>query len=201
MRDTYNVRARGVRIGSIRMLESIWSLNCARKRGSPINQMNRFLALLIVLLLTAQPVLAGLSIVKSNGITLTGADGIDYVGINGITLTGADGIFSYNSNGITLTGADGITLTGADGVTSTGANGATYTGPNGITLTGADGITLTGADGITLTGADGITLTGADGQQYKDKVCITTLQCGIHIMFAPMAFVLVQYACSKASGV
>jgi serine protease AprX len=118
------------------------------------------------LLLTAQPVLAGLSIIKSNGITLTGADGIDYVGMNGITLTGADGIFSYNSNGITLTGADGITLTGADGVTSTGANGATYTGQNGITLTGADGITLTGADGITLTGADGITLTGADGKQY-----------------------------------
>ncbi|HEU4934664.1 MAG TPA: S8 family serine peptidase [Pyrinomonadaceae bacterium] len=135
--------------------------------------MNRFLALLLVLLVTAQPAWAGLSVVKSNGITLTGADGINYVGINGITLTGADGIFNYNSNGITLTGADGITLTGADGVTSTGANGTTYTGPNGITLTGADGITLTGADGITLTGADGITLTGADGQQYKaDSIII-----------------------------
>ena len=131
-----------------------------------LDRMNRFLALLLLLLLPAQPALAGLSVVKSNGITLTGADGINYVGINGITLTGADGIFNYSSNGITLTGADGITLTGADGVTSTGANSATYTGPNGITLTGADGITLTGADGITLTGADGITLTGADGQQY-----------------------------------
>jgi serine protease AprX len=135
--------------------------------------MNRFLALLLILLLTANPVWAGISIVKSNGITLTGADGIEYVGINGITLTGADGIFNYNSNGITLTGADGITLTGADGVTPTGANGATYTGPNGITLTGADGITLTGADGITLTGADGITLTGADGKQYTaDSILI-----------------------------
>ncbi len=135
--------------------------------------MNRFVALLLLFLLTAQPVLAGLSVVKSNGITLTGADGIEYVGINGITLTGADGIFNYSSNGITLTGADGITLTGADGVTSTGANGATYTGPNGITLTGADGITLTGADGITLTGADGITLTGADGRQYTaDSIII-----------------------------
>jgi serine protease AprX len=128
--------------------------------------MNRFLALLLILLLTAQTAWAGLSVVKSNGITLTGGDGINYVGINGITLTGADGIFNYNSNGITLTGADGIPLTGTDGVTSTGPNGATYTGPNGITLTGADGITLTGADGITLTGADGITLTGADGKQY-----------------------------------
>src|SRR5215216_1854487 len=135
--------------------------------------MNRFVALLLLLLLTAQPAWAGLSVVKSSGITLTGADGIDYVGMNGITLTGADGIFNYSSNGITLTGADGITLTGADGVTSTGANGATYTGPNGITLTGADGITLTGADGITLTGADGITLTGADGQQYTaDSIII-----------------------------
>ncbi|HKU77458.1 MAG TPA: S8 family serine peptidase [Pyrinomonadaceae bacterium] len=135
--------------------------------------MNRFLALLLLFLLTAQPALAGLSVVKSSGITLTGADGIQFVGINGITLTGADGIFNYNSNGITLTGADGITLTGADGVTSTGANGATYTGPNGITLTGADGITLTGADGITLTGADGITLTGADGKQYTaDSIII-----------------------------
>jgi serine protease AprX len=135
--------------------------------------MNKFVALLLLLLLTAQPAWAGLSVVKSSGITLTGADGIEYVGINGITLTGADGIFNYNSNGITLTGADGITLTGADGVKSTGANGTTYTGPNGITLTGADGITLTGADGITLTGADGITLTGADGQQYRaDSIII-----------------------------
>src|SRR5690349_13781349 len=141
--------------------------------------MNRFLALLLVLLLTAQPVWAGLSVVRSNGITLTGADGINYVGINGITLTGADGIFNYNSNGITLTGADGIPLTGTDGVTSTGPNGATYTGPNGITLTGADGITLTGADGITLTGADGITLTGADGKQYTADSIILRRPNGI----------------------
>ncbi|HEX5965075.1 MAG TPA: S8 family serine peptidase [Pyrinomonadaceae bacterium] len=141
--------------------------------------MNRFLALLLILLLAASPALAGLSIVKSNGITLTGADGITLTGADGITLTGADGIFNYSSNGITLTGADGITLTGADGVTSTGANGSTYTGPNGITLTGADGITLTGADGITLTGADGITLTGADGQQYTANSIIIRQPNGI----------------------
>ena len=133
--------------------------------------MNRFLALLLILLLAASPVFAGLSVVKSNGITLTGADGIEYVGINGITLTGADGIFNYSANGITLTGADGITLTGADG--------ATYTGPNGITLTGADGITLTGADGITLTGADGITLTGADGRQYTADSIVMSRPNGI----------------------
>lgn len=128
--------------------------------------MRRLLSLAAMLAL-ANPVFAGLSIIKGNGITLTGADGIEYVGVSGITLTGADGLLTQQTNGITLTGADGITLTGADGITLTGADGGTYTGPNGITLTGADGITLTGADGITLTGADGITLTGADGTTYK----------------------------------
>ena len=127
--------------------------------------MRRLLSLAAMLAL-ANPVFAGLSIVKGNGITLTGADGIEYVGVSGITLTGADGLLTQQANGITLTGADGITLTGADGITLTGADGGTYTGSNGITLTGADGITLTGADGITLTGADGITLTGADGKTY-----------------------------------
>ena len=128
--------------------------------------MRRIVSLILVLAFATNIASAGISVVRSNGITLTGADGVRYVGMDGITLTGADGFLNYRSNGITLTGADGITLTGADGFTSTGANGSTYTGPNGITLTGADGITLTGADGITLTGADGITLTGADGTTY-----------------------------------
>ncbi len=127
----------------------------------------------------ASSAFAGLDIVRSNGITLTGADGIHYIGTSGITLTGADGILAYRSNGITLTGADGITLTGADGITLTGADGASYTGPNGITLTGADGITLTGADGITLTGADGITLTGADGTQYRADSIVVRRPNGI----------------------
>ena len=128
--------------------------------------LKKLISTLVLLALAAQPAFSGINIVKSNGITLTGADGINYVGISGITLTGADGFLTRSTNGITLTGADGITLTGADGITLTGADGSTYTGPNGITLTGADGITLTGADGITLTGADGITLTGADGSTY-----------------------------------
>ncbi len=128
---------------------------------------------------TVNSALAGVSIVKSNGITLTGADGINYIGTNGITLTGADGFLSYRTNGITLTGADGITLTGADGITLTGADGSIYTGTNGITLTGADGITLTGADGITLTGADGITLTGADGAIYQANSIIIRQPNGI----------------------
>ena len=131
------------------------------------------------LIALANPVFAGISIVKGNGITLTGADGINYVGVSGITLTGADGLITRQSNGITLTGADGITLSGADGITLTGADASTYAGPNGITLTGADGITLTGADGITLTGADGITLTGADGTHYKADQFVISRPDGI----------------------
>jgi serine protease AprX len=138
-------------------------------------------ALCFILLnaLAINVVQAGVSIIRSNGITLTGADGIQYIGTSGITLTGADGFLSYQTNGITLTGADGLRHTGADGITLTGADGATYTGTDGITLTGADGITLTGADGITLTGADGITLTGADGQQYQANSIIVRQPDGI----------------------
>jgi serine protease AprX len=135
-------------------------------------------AFLLFVLLSGQAQ-AGLDIVRSSGITLTGADGINYIGTSGITLTGADGFLPYQANGITLTGADGITLTGADGITLTGADASTYTGTNGITLTGADGITLTGADGITLTGADGITLTGADGTQYKANSILVNRPDGI----------------------
>jgi serine protease AprX len=135
--------------------------------------------LIFIFTLALQPAFAGLNIVRSNGITLTGADGITYVGLSGITLTGADGFLARQTNGITLTGADGITLTGADGITLTGADGTTYTGPNGITLTGADGITLTGADGITLTGADGITLTGADGTSHRADSIVLRRPSGI----------------------
>lgn len=141
--------------------------------------MRQFASLLILVAFGVNSVFAGLDIVRSNGITLTGADGVNYVGVSGIVLTGADGLITQRSNGITLTGADGITLTGADGITLTGADGSTYTGPNGITLTGADGITLTGADGITLTGADGITLTGADGTTYTANTFIFRKPNGI----------------------
>lgn len=141
--------------------------------------MKKSICLLILGCFSYYSAFAGLDVVRSNGITLTGADGINYIGTSGITLTGADGILTYRSNGITLTGADGITLTGADGMSRAGADGVSYTGPNGITLTGADGITLTGADGITLTGADGITLTGADGTQYRADSIILRRPNGI----------------------
>jgi serine protease AprX len=115
----------------------------------------------LTFLLLVQPVLGGLTVLRSNGLTLTGADGIQFIGLSGITLTGADGLLGYRSNGIGLAGLDGSSPIATDSVT--GANGLTYTAPNGITLTGADGITLTGADGITLSGTNGLTLTDVNG--------------------------------------
>ena len=125
--------------------------------------------------MTATPVLAGITVTGSNGITATGADGVQYIGTSGITATGADSLLLFGPNGITATGADGttatgadgITATGADGITATGADGLTYTGVSGITATGADALTIVRADGITATGADGITATGADGTHYQ----------------------------------
>jgi len=141
------------------------------------------LAFLLGLLLATSPVLAGIAVVGSNGITATGADGVQFTGLSGITATGADSVLTFAPNGITATGADGITATGADGITATGADGITATGADGITATGADGLIYTGAngitatgadsllinkaDGITATGADGITATGADGTTYR----------------------------------
>lgn len=124
-------------------------------------------AILLIVLLSAGPIFAGIAVVGSNGITATGADGIQFTGVSGITATGADGILTFGPNGITATGADGITATGADGITATGADGFTYTGANGITATGADSLLINSADGITATGADGITATGADGATYQ----------------------------------
>jgi len=117
----------------------------------------RLVALALMVLLSSAPVLAGLTINGSNGITASGADGINYVGTNGITASGADGILAFGPNGITASGADGITASGADGITASGADGITASGANSTTITRADGITASGADGITISGADGTT--------------------------------------------
>lgn len=126
----------------------------------------RVLALTLIVLLAVEPALAGLLIVQSNGIAVTGADGISFINAAGIAVTGADGFLSFVPNGIAVTGADGIAVTGADGVT--------HTGTNGIAVTGADGIAVTGADGIAVTGADGIAVTGADGHTFQaDSIYIS----------------------------
>ena len=130
-----------------------------------VRTINRVVALTLVTLLSSVPALAGLTIIGSNGITVSGADGILYTGTNGITVSGADGVLAFGPNGITVSGADGITPSGADGITVSGADG--------ITASGADSTTINRADGITVSGADGITVSGADGNTYRaDSITI-----------------------------
>ena len=131
----------------------------------------RSIALALVVLLSSIPVLAGLTITGSNGITASGADGIGYYGTNGITASGADGVLAFTPNGITASGADGITASGADGITASGADG--------ITASGADSTTITRADGITASGADGITISGADGNTYRADSILVKNPTGI----------------------
>ncbi|HEX8890725.1 MAG TPA: S8 family serine peptidase [Pyrinomonadaceae bacterium] len=130
-------------------------------------------ALVLVFLLCLGSIRAGITIAGSDGMTSTGADGVNYVGTSGITATGVDGLLTFSPNGITATGVDGIAATGVDGIAATGVDGVTFSGANGITATGVDSTTITRADGITATGVDGVKITGADGTVYRaDSVLI-----------------------------
>jgi len=137
-----------------------------------------YLALLLVLVLGAGPVLAGITVTGADGITVTGADGVVYDNPTGITVTGADGVLSLATNGISV---NGITVTGADGPTVAGPDGFTYTGANALNILEPTGITVTGADGITVTGADGITVTGADGNTYNADSLVARRPTGITV--------------------
>jgi serine protease AprX len=165
-----------------------------------ISKANKFIALVLCLLISISPAMAGIAITASNGIVMTGADGIVMTGADGIVMTGADGALTWGPNGIVMTGADGIVMTGADGfsypnsVRSSHADGIVMTGADGIVMTGADGIVMTGADGTTrtadsvmittangivMTGADGIVMTGADGAQRNADGIVMTGADGI----------------------
>jgi serine protease AprX len=130
------------------------------------------IALTLTVLLSAVPALAGLTIIGGNGITASGADGINFWNTSGITASGADGVLAFSPNGITASGADGITASGADGITASGADG--------ITASGADGITISGADSLTaVSQPNGITISGADGQTYQADSIVVRNPTGI----------------------
>ncbi len=129
------------------------------------NKARTALALTLLVILSSVPALAGLTIFGSNGITVSGADGVSFINTSGITASGADSFLAFKPNGITASGADGITASGADGITVSGADG--------ITASGADSTTINRADSLTAVGPNGITISGADGNTYQaDSVTI-----------------------------
>ena len=129
--------------------------------------LRRAVSLALVFALCASSASAGIVIQGTQGLNLTGADGIYYDNASGLNLTGADAL-TYKVNGISDTSqTDGLNLTGADGSPVATVDGVSYTGANSYVATHADGLNLTGADGLNLTGADGLNLTGADGTTWR----------------------------------
>ena len=134
--------------------------------------------MILVVLVVASPVMAGLNISKSNGIVMTGVDGIVMTGVDGIVMTGVDQFFNANTNGIVMTGVDGVDRTTSDGIVMTGVDGGAVFAQSSR-FTRADSMAMNGADGIVMTGVDGIVMTGVDGVTYHAVSVYATVPTGI----------------------
>jgi serine protease AprX len=152
--------------------------------------LRKLICFILLVVFTWNTVEAGISVVGSDGMRFTGADGVDFIGTNGLRFTGADGFINTEVNGLRFTGADGIRFTGADGTRFTGADGITYIGSNGARFTGADGIDLTKVDGMRFTGADGFRFTGADGTTYEANSIVVRRASGVSLL-APAGISLI----------
>jgi serine protease AprX len=126
----------------------------------------------LALVLAALPVSAGIRVQGTQGLTMTGVDGIYYDNTSGLTMTGVDGLLGLGVNGIFGTNSDGVNAYGTDGLTMTGVDGVIYTGANAYTAPRADGATMASADGLTMTGVDGLTMTGVDGTTWQVNAVI-----------------------------
>ncbi|HEX5708758.1 MAG TPA: S8 family serine peptidase, partial [Pyrinomonadaceae bacterium] len=130
--------------------------------------MRKLAALALSVLLCATPASAGLLVRQTEGLVVTGADGVQYEGPAGLVVTGADQLLGLEVNGIISTPSDGLVVTGADGVGASGADGLVVTGADGVgyRAESADSITAVNTNGLVVTGADGLVVTGADGTTY-----------------------------------
>ncbi|HYN83863.1 MAG TPA: S8 family serine peptidase [Pyrinomonadaceae bacterium] len=130
--------------------------------------MRKMAALALAVLLCATQAQAGLIVRETEGLVVTGADGVHYETSSGLVVTGADQLLGLEVNGVTATAGDGLVVTGADGLPVTGTNGLVVTGADGVGLRAdsADGISVANSAGLVVTGADGLVVTGADGTTY-----------------------------------
>ena len=148
---------------------------------STIN-LKKLICFLLLIAFAFNTVRAGISVIDSDGMRFTGADGIDFIGTNGMRFTGADGFINTEVNGVRFTGADGTRFTGADGTRFTGADGVTFISSNGARFTDADGIDVVSTDTMRFTGADGVRFTGADGTIYQADSVVVRGSDGITII-------------------
>src|SRR5215207_3108123 len=135
-------------------------------RPSTRKNLRQAIALALAVALCSLPASAGIVVTGTQGLTMTGADGIYYDNVSGLSMTGADAL-TYNVNGIYNTSwTSGLSMTRADSAPAT-IDGVSYTGANSYAATHADGLSMTGADGLSMTGADGLSMTGADGTTWQ----------------------------------
>ncbi len=144
-------------------------------------KLKNLLSITVLCAFAVQTASAGISVVKSNGVSVSGADGVQYFGLNGVSVSGADGFLSYKANGVSVSGADGLPITSFDGVSVSGADGVTYPGMNGVSVSGADGVSISGADGVSVSGADGVSVSGADGTTYIVDTIVFSTPNGVSI--------------------
>ncbi|MDQ3805367.1 MAG: S8 family serine peptidase, partial [Acidobacteriota bacterium] len=129
--------------------------------------LRRSVALALAVLLAALPAHAGITIHGTQGVTMSGIDGIYYDQTAGVTMSGIDGFLGLSVNGIFPTQSDGVTMSGIDGVTMSGIDGVAYTGANSYVAGHTDSAAVTRADGVTMSGIDGVTMSGIDGTTWE----------------------------------
>jgi serine protease AprX len=149
-----------------------------KHRHTP-RRLRQAVCLWLALVLAALPVSAGVRVQGTQGLTMTGVDGIYYDNTSGLTMTGVDGLLGLGVNGIFGTNSDGANAFGVNGLTMTGVDGVTYTGANAYTAPRADGATMASADGLTMTGVDGLTMTGVDGTTWQVNAVIVRQADGL----------------------
>lgn len=141
----------------------------------------KVISFLVCYFFATHSLFAGINVVRSEGVSITGTDGITYIGTSGVSVAGADGYLSYLSNNISITDIDGVPMTGVDGVSVSGADGVTVSGTDGVSVTGADGVSISGADGVSISGTDGVSVTGADGNVYSAQYIVVQKPNGVSV--------------------
>lgn len=136
-------------------------------------------ALVLACLLGAGSTWAGVLMRESQGVVMTGLDGIRYEVSSGVVMTGVDRLLGFNVNNISWADMNGVPLTSSDGVVMTGLDGATFTGTDSFRATRADSVSMTSADGVVMTGLDGVVMTGLDGTRYEANSVLIRQPSGV----------------------
>ncbi len=168
----------GAAQNSVRTIRSLKHVEMSHKVLSRTRQLT---ALALACLLAASQATAGVLVRGTQGIMMTGIDGVTFDQTSGVTVSGVDSLLGLQVNGISVTSSDGVTASGVDGVTASGVDGVAYTGANGVTASGVDGVTASGVDGLLLIGSNGVTVSGVDGTTRTADSVVVRMADGVTV--------------------